>query len=155
GIWRWATGKRPRTEAPARNHAMRIRSAATPLLLLLLAFAGTPARAQLNAGQTPFLEQVEVEVVNVDVRATDSSGKPLTDLGKGHFEPLEDGKPVAITNFEAVTGDRLPAQPAPPPTPTSPSPKTAGTSTPSPPAPLAPIAPIAEEQRLHLVIYVD
>jgi VWFA-related protein len=90
---------------------------------------------------------VEVEVVNVDVRATDASSRPVTDLGKGDFELLEDGRPVSITNFEAVNGERLPARPA-----SSPPAQTAGTSV---PAPSPPPAPISEEQRLHLVIYVD
>src|ERR1700710_532042 len=125
---------------------MRTRPALPLLLpLLVLALATGPLRAQIQAGQ-PFLEQVEVGVVNVDVRATDASGRPVTDLGKGDFELLEDGRPVAITNFEAVNGERLPARPAPS--------QPAGDSIPAPPPP-SPPTPIAEEQRLHLVIYVD
>jgi len=116
-------------------------------LLLLPALAGSPARAQLNAGETPFLEQVEVDVVNVDVRATDASGQPVTDLGKRDFELLEDGRPVTITNFEAVTGDRLAARQAPPATPDRPAPKATAQGT------VVPALP--EEQRLHFVIYVD
>src|SRR6476620_488926 len=77
------------------------------LLLPLVTLLATPAgRAQTQAGQAPFLEQVEVEVVNVDVQVTDGSGRPVTGLGKGDFELLEDSKPVKITNFEALTGDR-------------------------------------------------
>jgi VWFA-related protein len=121
-----------------------------PLLLplLVLALAAAPLPAQVQAGE-PFLEQVEVEVINVDVRATDASGRPVTDLGKGDFELLEDGKPVAITNFEAVTGDRVAAHEAP--GASAPAPLAPGTAAAPPPA--AP--PLAEEQRLHLVIYVD
>src|SRR5881227_3344346 len=98
---------------------MRCPSAALLLLLAPLAptLAAAPVRAQVQAGQ-PFLEQVEVEVVNVDVHVTDASGKPVQGLGKGDFELLEDGKPVSITNFAAITGDRVaphesPAAPAP------------------------------------------
>jgi VWFA-related protein len=129
---------------------MRTRSPLPLLLpLLVLALAAAPLRAQVQAGE-PFLEQVEVEVINVDVRAADASGRPVTDLGKGDFELLEDGRPVAITNFEAVNGERLPARPA-----VSQPAGNAIPAPPSPPAPPAPPTPIAEEQRLHLVIYID
>src|SRR5436305_13668986 len=123
---------------------MRMRSPLPFLLpLLALALAAAALKAQVQAGQ-PFLEQVEVEVVNVDVHVTDSAGKPVQGLGKGDFELLEDGKPVSITNFAAVTGDRLPVEKA-----AAPAPSPAAAS----PSPAAP--PLAEEQRLHLVIYVD
>src|SRR5436305_13990720 len=112
------------------------------LLLLVPALLASPARAQVNAGQAPFFEQVEVDVVNVDVRATDASGQPVTGLGKGDFELLEDGRPVSITNFEAVTGDRLAAGQAPS-GPAAPdrAPKTGVQATVVPSLP--------EEQRLH------
>jgi VWFA-related protein len=130
---------------------MRCPSAALLLLLVpaLATFAAPPLRAQLQAGQAPFLEQVQVDVVNVDVHVTDASGQPVPGLGKGDFEILEDGKPVKITNFEAVTGDRVPAREtaaAPPPSGAVP----AATATPAAPAP-----GLAEEQRFHLVVYVD
>ncbi|HSS49773.1 MAG TPA: VWA domain-containing protein, partial [Thermoanaerobaculia bacterium] len=92
------------------------------------------------ASLTAFGAAVEVNVVNVEVYATDKGGKRVNDLRQGDFEILEDGKPVAITNFTPV---RLPAagnQPA------------AG----SPPAPPpAPAGPRADGNAWALVVYVD
>ncbi len=53
-----------------------------------------------------FGETVEVNVVNVDVYATDKSGNRVMDLRKGDFQVFEDGKPVEITNFEMATAGR-------------------------------------------------
>jgi VWFA-related protein len=58
------------------------------------------------ASLTAFGEVVEVNVVNVDVYATDKSGKRVNDLRRGDFEVMEDGKRVSITNFVSA---RLPA----------------------------------------------
>src|SRR5436305_4492508 len=115
------------------------------LLLLVPALLASPARAQVNAGQAPFFEQVEVNVVNVDVRATDSSGQPVTGLGKGDFEVLEDGKRVSLTNFEAVTGDRASRTATAPLAPVAPGPQAVATTAET----------LPEEQRLHFVIYID
>jgi VWFA-related protein len=121
------------------------------LLLPLVALLAAPAgRAQTQAGQAPFLEQVEVEVVNVDVHVTDGSGRPVTGLGKGDFELLEDGKPVRITNFEALAGDRPARARQEPEAPRkAPAPFAPGQAAP------APAAGPAEEQRFHLVVYID
>src|SRR6185295_12197163 len=66
---------------------------------------------------TSFGEVVEVNVVNVDVYATDKSGKRVNDLKQGDFELLEDGKPVPITNFTPVRGPGEAAAAAPAPAP--------------------------------------
>lgn len=66
--------------------------------------AGRADKAQPTS-LTSFGAVVEVNVVNVDVYATDKSGKRVNDLRQGDFELLEDGKPVAISNFTPV---RLP-----------------------------------------------
>ncbi len=50
----------------------------------------------------PYLEQVDVRVVNVDVYVTDKEGNPVTDLTADEFSLLIDGRPVAISNFYAV-----------------------------------------------------
>src|SRR6476659_10653476 len=62
------------------------------------------------ASLTAFGAVVDVNVVNVDVYATDKSGKRVNDLRQGDFEVLEDGKRVAITNFVA---SRLPGAGSP------------------------------------------
>ncbi len=129
------------------------RTSAALVLLLVPTLAAAPAHGQIQAGSTPLVEQVEVDVVNVDVHVTDAAGKPVQGLGKRDFELLEDGKPIALTNFEAVTGDRVPAREAPvvavPVPPADFAPETAAAAHP----PAAPT--LAEDQRLHLVIYVD
>jgi VWFA-related protein len=69
--------------------------------LLTLSAAGAAFAAKPAATPAPpsFGETVEVNLVNVDVYATDKSGNRVTDLRKGDFQVLEDGKPVEITNF--------------------------------------------------------
>jgi len=78
--------------------------------LVLLSLAGfSPlfgAEKAQPASLTSFGAVVEVNVVNVDVYATDKSGKRVNDLRQGDFELLEDGKPVSLSNFVPV---RLPA----------------------------------------------
>ncbi|HEY0553576.1 MAG TPA: VWA domain-containing protein [Thermoanaerobaculia bacterium] len=76
----------------------------------LLLAASLPASAAKPATQAPpvppsFGEAVEVNVVNVDVYATDRNGHRVNGLGKDDFELLEDGKRVAISNFDAVGAD--------------------------------------------------
>jgi VWFA-related protein len=78
------------------------------------AFAAFAAKPPAAPAPPSFGETVEVNVVNVDVYATDKSGNRVTDLRKGDFQVFEDGKPVAITNFELVEGLRQEAA-APPP----------------------------------------
>lgn len=88
--------------------------------LLMLASVNAIA-AKPPAVQAPpsFGAAVEVNVVNVDVYATDESGNRVTDLRKGDFQLFEDGKPVEISNFEAING--LPGvAPAPSPAASSP-----------------------------------
>ncbi len=126
----------------------RASAARLPVLVLplVLALGAAPARGQLQAGSAPLLEQVEVNVVNVDVHVTDSSGKAVPGLGRQDFEILEDGKPVKLTNFEAVTGDHVPARGMAPSLPSG-APGPAGRTATAP--------ALSEEQRLHLVLYVD
>lgn len=120
-----------------------------PILPLLLV-AWTPA---LAAPKTPpaapqtFGEVVEVNVVNVEVYVTDKAGNRVTGLRKGDFEIFEDGKPVEISNFEALEagrpapGSEAPAKEArPPATPAGATP--AGDSG-------------AAEDAWHLVVFID
>jgi len=85
------------------------------VILLLLASAYALAAKPPAATAPPtFGAAVEVNVVNVDVYATDKSGNRMTDLRQGDFQVFEDGKPVEISNFEAVNGrPAAPASPAP------------------------------------------
>ncbi|MFL6235135.1 MAG: VWA domain-containing protein [Thermoanaerobaculia bacterium] len=100
--------------------------------------------------EEPFVATVNVGVVNVDVYVTDKKGKPVTGLSKSDFQLLENGRPVEITNFYAVTGGK------------SVTPLTAIETEASAPAPGAP-PPAAElekvrtpeDQRLRLIVYID
>jgi VWFA-related protein len=77
---------------------MKILSAMSALLLA----AWTPAFSASPPAAPSFGEVVEVNVVNVDVYATDKNGHRISGLGKDDFELREDGKRVAISNFEVV-----------------------------------------------------
>jgi VWFA-related protein len=81
---------------------MRLQLSLLPLLLLpgAAAFAAKPPAA----APPSFGEAVEVNLVNVDVYATDKSGNRVTDLKRGDFQVFEDGKPVEITHFATVEG---------------------------------------------------
>jgi VWFA-related protein len=68
--------------------------------VLLLAFY-QPAFAGSPPATPTFGEAVEVNVINVDVTATDGKGHRVTGLRKDDFELLEDGKRVAINDFDA------------------------------------------------------
>jgi VWFA-related protein len=93
-----------------------------------------------------FTAGVEVNVVNVDVRVTDSSGNPIKGLRKKDFELFEDGKRVPISNFAVVAGgvasqDAQDAEEAPAPA--------------SAAAAAAPEAAPAPEDAWNLIVYVD
>src|SRR4029077_10137092 len=90
-----------------------IRPAAGLALSLLLATA-LPVAAQQAAGSSSkpaetFGTAIDVSVVNLDVFVTDKKGKPVTGLRQEDFEILEDGKPVAISNFYAERRGTAPA----------------------------------------------
>jgi VWFA-related protein len=87
-----------------------------------------------------FTEAVEVNVINVDVRVTDSNGRPITGLRKRDFELFEDGKRVDISNFAAVAGgvSREEDGEAPPPAPGADQ-----------------AAPTSSEDAWNLIVYVD
>ena len=110
--------------------------------------APTPAQAP---AETPgpvsdFFESIDVNVVNVDVYVTDKKGNRIRGLTEKDFELFEEGKPVAITNFYAVDEGLavVPTPDAPP----------AAAPAPAPLPQLATVE-VPEDQRLHLVVYVD
>src|SRR3954452_5567068 len=115
---------------------MKILSVSSALLLAAWApaFSATPP----PPGAPSFGEAVEVNVVNIDVYATDKQGHRVTGLGKDDFELLEDGKRVTISNFEVVDGGQGAAV-------TAAAPAAAG----------SPAAPGAPEDALNLVVYFD
>jgi hypothetical protein len=105
--------------------------------------AVAPPAPAIGAGD--FFESIDVSVVNVDVYVTDKKGNRVNGLTRDDFEILEDKKPMAITNFYAVDEGR-------------PVPTAEELANPAPPGPAAvPGMPpeIPEDQRLHLVVYID
>lgn len=109
-----------------------------------------------GASEEPFIDVVNVTVVNVDVYVTDKKGNRINGLTRDDFQLFEDGKPITITNFYAVEGGRsvgdddeeavaVPAPAAPAPT----------APTAIPPAARRDLRPVPPEQRLHLVVYID
>jgi len=150
----------PRPPQPLRPPRRRA-AAAAGTLAALLGLAGLvhpaaaqtePAPAEPTDGAPPevFFERLEVHVVNVDVYVTDRDGNPVTGLTKDDFELYEDGRRVPITNFYAVAGGRPQTQ----------APGALGEAAPGETAPGPPAAPldaarVPEDQRLHLVVFVD
>ena len=67
-------------------------------LLAVLSLALAPSLV----AQAPFVEKIEVNIVNVDVTVTDRHGQPVRGLTRDDFEILEDGVPQLLTNFYAV-----------------------------------------------------
>lgn len=103
------------------------------VLLLLGMFPALHPAAQEPADSpaSTFAERIDVDVVEVEVYATDGSGRAITDLTADDFVLQVDGRAVAITGFYA-SGLPAPAaeaaEPAPEPSPASPAPE------PAPPA---------------------
>jgi VWFA-related protein len=67
------------------------------------ATAAPPARSAINAPGT-LGAAVDVNVINVEVYVTDSSGKPVTGLREHDFEVREDGRRVSVSHFAALVG---------------------------------------------------
>lgn len=122
------------------------RRALLPLLraaALLLALPG-PAAAQeaADAPEELFVETLDVEVVNVEVRVTDRKGRPITGLTKDDFELYEDGRRVEIEYFSEVREGRkreAPDEAEPPPAPGE--------------LEVAPLRPAADLR--HFVLFLD
>jgi VWFA-related protein len=99
---------------------------------------------------TSFGASVEVNVVNVDVYVTDRDGKRVTDLKREDFTVSEDGKPVEVTNFAAISSGRAGAAPAP-----AGAPRSAARATTSSAAAATGNPGPDPETALSLVVFVD
>jgi len=127
---------------------------ATLLVLALAPLLPAGARQAPEEGGTPdeegvFVDALNVSVVNVEVYVTDKKGNRVTGLARDDFEIFEDGRPVAITNFSVVESGRV-QRPA--------NEKVEKIEVAAEELPLRPtpeVEPIPEDQRLHLVVYVD
>jgi VWFA-related protein len=113
------------TIAATQDQGAKVRKI-VPLLLLVLLSSGVGAQEKEDS--EVFSESIDVQVVNLEVFVTDKSGQRVNGLRREDFQVLEDGRPVEITNFFAVTPEAA----------ASPTPETR-----------------PEEQRLQLAIVVD
>ncbi len=120
---------------------------ATLLLAIAMALL-SPVQSQEHPTGL-FFGSVDVQVVNIDVHVSKKDGTPITDLTLEDFELLEDGRPVTISDFFSVKGGRL--------DPRSSESDLENGAEPSlaelPPGEISDQVP--ENQRLHLVLYVD
>ncbi|MCP4201437.1 MAG: VWA domain-containing protein [bacterium] len=108
--------------------------------------AGQDRPTPADPGET-FVETVEVNVVNVEVIVTDKKGTHVGGLTRDDFEIYEDGRQVEVTNFYArETEDQAgPATAAAPPV----QPAVPERDKPRP------VPRRLEDQRLHLVVFID
>jgi len=65
---------------------------------------GTMAEEVRFINAPRYLEEVEVNLVELLTTVTDRSRRPVGDLERGDFEVLEDGRPQEISKFERVSG---------------------------------------------------
>ncbi|MEE8524903.1 MAG: VWA domain-containing protein, partial [Thermoanaerobaculia bacterium] len=114
---------------------------------LVLAAVVTAQETESDAPEGSFTDSVDVNVVNIEVFVTDGKGNPLTGLGREDFEIFEDGRPVSITNFYAVEDRRPAAASDEAPAADAGDDLVAGR--------VSRLPRIPEDQRLHLVLYVD
>ena len=127
------------------------------LLLVALAAAAQEGDGEAPTGEAPtgeapagevFIDRIDVNVVNVDVYVTDKKGRRVTGLKRDDFELLEDGKPVAVSNFYAVEDGR--------PTKSSDAAPAAPEESRQPRLSVRPQqVQVPEDQRLHLILYFD
>jgi VWFA-related protein len=90
---------------------------------LALAAGAASVQAATPPRSATFSETIDVNVVNLDVRAEDKTGAEVTDLTLDDFEVLENGKKVRLEHLFRFTSDSLAAAPG-----TSASAGTAGRS---------------------------
>lgn len=117
------------------------------LAIAALAAALLPGAALAQAPEETeptFFESIDVNVVNVEVYVTDREGRRVQGLTREDFQVLENGKPVEISNFYAVSEGEVSAAQAP-------AAPAAGAAAAAAPAASAP----AEDQRLYLAIFLD
>src|SRR5229473_8630027 len=57
----------------------------------------------------PYVEKLDVRVINVDVIVTDRKGNRVTGLTKDDFEIYQNGIPKAISNFYEILVEKKPA----------------------------------------------
>ena len=110
------------------------------------------ASSAAQTNEEPFIDIVNVNVVNVDVYVTDKQGRSVTGLTREDFQLFENNRPVEVSNFYAVNEGK----------PTTPPEELAAEAA-APAVPPGAARPPQEaeavkvpaEQRLSLIVYVD
>ena len=144
-----ATMERPIMTAPRFNR-FTLQRVLPVLLLSLGAVSGLPAQESDDAIPKDFyVEELDVNLVNVEVYVTDKQGNRINGLTRDDFILTVDKQPVAITNFYAVE-DGVPRLEA---LPTMERPESSEAQAPAPQPAQSPER--VEMQRLHLIVYVD
>ncbi|MEM7350939.1 MAG: VWA domain-containing protein [Acidobacteriota bacterium] len=123
---------------------------------LLVSLVAAPLVAQEAETEAPsseppledvFVDTLDVNIVNVDVYVTDKKGNRITGLQKDDFELLVNRKPITVTNFYAVEGgvarnqkgkELAPDESLDPRLRADPNRRR-----------------VPEDQRLHLIVYID
>ncbi len=94
---------RVRWHGPRLSTRRGSRALASTLLGLALlapaAQAGRPLAGTTDGPIEVFVDRVAVDLIHVDLVATDRAGQPVTDLAVGDFQVFEDGEPVVISQF--------------------------------------------------------
>ncbi len=104
---------------------------------------GESAGATDGSPEGAFFDTLDVKVVNIEVFVTDKKGNPVTGLSREDFTILEDDRPITVTNFYAVAD----GQPVVPVEDTVTAAEVRD--------PRLRVSRIPEDQRLHVVVYVD
>ncbi|HEU4886267.1 MAG TPA: VWA domain-containing protein [Thermoanaerobaculia bacterium] len=114
--------------------------------LVLAAALAAPLTAQKKPAEpapAPFVENIDVRVIDFDVVVTDKRGNFVSGLTKDDFEILENGVPKPISNFYEISGG----------TPKSAIATEVGGRV--EPAPSAAPAVTAEDMKRRIIIYID
>lgn len=131
------------------SHRRYARASSFCVSLLLGLACAAAALAESQEASTPFIDRVDINVINVEAFVTDGDGRAVTDLTPDDFELFEDGEKVEITNFfqsdfqpleERLAADRQ---------------LIAGAGRPGESALVPSPRNVPEDQRLNLVVYVD
>ena len=81
---------------------------------LVATFAAGDYSASVSAGQNSGTLRVETDLIQVNVVARDSGGRPVSDLTEGDFRLYDNGKRVPIDVFSAPSMTPTTPQPLPP-----------------------------------------
>jgi VWFA-related protein len=93
---------------PLRHRSiLRFALCLAPLLASLPVLAAPPQADQTDGDAPPFLDEIRVDVVNVDVVVTDKEGNSVSGLTAEDFVLFEDGDRRTISNFYSFDHGRL------------------------------------------------